>query len=141
VAKYIVGSLEAIPPGSQHRVEAGGRTIAIFNVAGKLYALRDICPHQGAPLSAGIVLGEVRAELPGRYEFSAGRHVRCPWHGWEYDLASGQSYHDPARSRVRAYDVSIEPGADLLNKEREPGPYVAETVPITVESDYVVVEV
>jgi 3-phenylpropionate/trans-cinnamate dioxygenase ferredoxin subunit len=141
LARYVVGSLESMPPGSQHRVEAGGRMIAVFNVNGTFYALRDICPHQGAPLSAGIVLGEVRADRPGRYEFSAGRHVRCPWHGWEYDLESGQSFHDPARSRVRAYDVSVQPGADLLNGTREPGPYVAEKVPITVQGEYVVVEV
>jgi 3-phenylpropionate/trans-cinnamate dioxygenase ferredoxin subunit len=141
LAKYVVGSLESMPPGSQHRVEAGGRMIAVFNVDGNFYALRDICPHQGGPLSAGVVVGEVRADRPGCYEFRPGRHVRCPWHGWEYELESGQSFHDPAHSRVRAYDISVEPGADLLNGTREPGPYVAETVPITVQGEYVVVEV
>ncbi len=139
--RVVVGSLDTMPPGTQHRVEAAGRAIAIFNVAGKLYALRDTCPHQGAPLSAGVVVGEVAAERPGAYEFCSGRHIRCPWHGWEYDLATGQSYHDPAHSRVRAYDVSVEAGAEVMAGALERGPYVAETVPISVDGEYVVVEV
>ena len=66
--------------------------------------------------------------------------VRCPWHGWEYDLATGQSWFDPRESRVRAYDVTVEPGSEICTAtSRQPGPYVAETITISVEDDYVVI--
>jgi hypothetical protein len=61
---------------------------------------------------------------------------RCPWHGWEFDIHTGQSWCDPSKLRVKTYPVSVEPGADLVK-----GPYVAETYPVTVEDDYVLVEV
>ena len=62
--------------------------------------------------------------------------LQCPWHGWEYDLRTGQSWFDPARVLVRKYDVSVEPGQEL-----QKGPYVAETYPVSVEQQYVVVEI
>jgi nitrite reductase/ring-hydroxylating ferredoxin subunit len=140
--RVIVGPVEMIPPGTQRRVAVGGRAIAIFNVAGTLRAVRDVCPHQGAELSAGKVVGSVSASQPGDYEYDATRAlVRCPWHGWEFDLATGQSWCDPLRQRVRPYEVSVEHGEELLpDMERQPGPYVADTIPISVENDYIVVE-
>ena len=86
----------------------------------------------------------------GEFQYSrAGEIVRCPWHGWEYDLRTGQSWFDPARVMVRRYEVSVEPGAQLLTEVKappgmeglEPGPYVAETYPVSVEQEYVLVEV
>jgi nitrite reductase/ring-hydroxylating ferredoxin subunit len=79
--------------------------------------------------------------------------LACPWHGWEYDIATGQSFMGPGRGNVPAlsYDVSVLPGSELAEAKaskvsragpdgRVPGPYVAETVPVSVEQDYVVVE-
>jgi nitrite reductase/ring-hydroxylating ferredoxin subunit len=79
--------------------------------------------------------------------------IACPWHGWEYDLATGQSFMGPGRGNMAAlaYDVSVLPGSELAQGEgsqgiqaradgRIPGPYVAETMPVSVEQDYVVVE-
>jgi 3-phenylpropionate/trans-cinnamate dioxygenase ferredoxin subunit len=82
------------------------------------------------------------ATVPGCYQYDRGRTlVRCPWHGWEFDLATGQSWFDPKRERVRSYPVSIEPGRALLAPpDPRPGPYVAETVRVSVEDDYVVIE-
>jgi 3-phenylpropionate/trans-cinnamate dioxygenase ferredoxin subunit len=140
VAKYVVAPVDALPPGAQQRVELDGRAVAIFNVDGELRALRDVCPHQGAALSAGVVVRSVTAEQPGCYEIDSERVlVRCPWHGWEFDLATGQSWCDPARQRTRPYPVSVEHG-DALIGGTVPGPYVAEAIKISVEDDYVVVE-
>jgi 3-phenylpropionate/trans-cinnamate dioxygenase ferredoxin subunit len=61
--------------------------------------------------------------------------VRCPWHSWEFDIRTGQSWFDPRRVRVRQFPAHVEKGAAL----RE-GPYKAETFPVRVEDDYVVVE-
>jgi 3-phenylpropionate/trans-cinnamate dioxygenase ferredoxin subunit len=143
VPKYVVAPADSLPPGSQRRVEIDGRAIAIFNVGGTFRALRDVCPHQGAELSGGTVVRSVTADQPGAYEVDAKRVlVKCPWHGWEFDLETGQSWCDPARQRTRSYPVSVEAGAALVGDEggQVPGPYVAETITISVEDDYVVVE-
>jgi nitrite reductase/ring-hydroxylating ferredoxin subunit len=145
MARHVVGTLEDFPPDSRRRVEVGRRAIAIFNAGGRIYAVRDVCPHQGAPLSHGVVLGRVLSSAPGEYEYEPDcKYVRCPWHGWEYSLETGESSYDPAHDRVRAYDVTVESGAKLAATHpggRLSGPYVAETVPVSMENDYVVLEV
>jgi 3-phenylpropionate/trans-cinnamate dioxygenase ferredoxin subunit len=144
VAKFVVAAVESFPPGTTKRVEIGGRGIAVFNADGTFYAVRDVCPHQGARLSAGQIVGWIRAKQPGCYQFDTERKfVRCPWHGWEYDLATGQSWYNPRRDRIRAYEVSVESGEKVVADADElvPGPHVVETIAISVENDYVVVDV
>jgi nitrite reductase/ring-hydroxylating ferredoxin subunit len=144
VAKYVVAAVDSFAPGTARHVEVGGRGIAVFNADGTFYAVKDVCPHQGARLSTGQVVGWVRASQPGCYQFDADRKfVRCPWHGWEYDLRTGQSWFNPRRDRVRAYEVSVQSGEAVTADDDEltPGPYVAETIPISIENDYVVVDV
>jgi 3-phenylpropionate/trans-cinnamate dioxygenase ferredoxin subunit len=140
VPKFVVGRSEEMPPGTRRHVEVDGRGVAVFNVEGAFFALRDVCPHQGARLSDGTVLGWVGPAAPGCYEYDPDRKlVRCPWHGWEYELATGKSWYDPSGDRIRSYDVSVEKGTELVG-ERRPGPYTAETIPIAVEDEYVVIE-
>ncbi len=62
--------------------------------------------------------------------------MRCPWHGWEFDIRTGRSWCDPRRLRLMQYAVKVEPGATLAE-----GPYVAETFKVAVEDEYVVIEV
>jgi 3-phenylpropionate/trans-cinnamate dioxygenase ferredoxin subunit len=62
--------------------------------------------------------------------------LRCPWHCWEFDIRTGQSWCDPDSVHARTYAVEVEPGATLAK-----GPFEAETVPVTVEQDYVVITV
>ena len=146
--RFVVGVVSEMPPGTRRRVLVNGRAIAIFNDRGRFYALRDICPHRGAQLSDGTVVGSVTSTAAGCYETDPDRRlVKCPWHGWEFDLATGQSWCDPEHERVRAYDVTVEAGDRLGGSEvqtatmpgRQKGPFVAETIDISVEDDYVVV--
>jgi len=142
----VIGRADSFPPGTRTRVEVDGRAVAVFNEGGRYFALRDSCPHMGAPLSAGTVWGLIRPEGGGCYEFSADRKmVRCPWHGWEYELATGQSWYRPETDRVKAYEVSVEQGSKLVDAEPDanglaPGPYVVETFSISLDDDYVVIE-
>ena len=62
--------------------------------------------------------------------------VKCPWHGWEFDIRTGKSWCDPGSVRVRQYTVVVKPGTELVE-----GRYVAESFPVRVENNYVVVEV
>jgi nitrite reductase/ring-hydroxylating ferredoxin subunit len=138
VAKYVVARADEIVPGGRKLVALGGRKIVIFNLRGAFFALSDRCPHQGGPLSKGHITGQLTSSEPGDYCYSRrGEVLRCPWHSWEYDIRTGKSQCDPARIRARHFNVSVEPGARLL----EEGPYVAETFSVAVENAYLVVTV
>jgi nitrite reductase/ring-hydroxylating ferredoxin subunit len=148
MAKYVVATTDELRPGQRKVVEVAGRSIGLFNVNGEFFALRNRCPHQGGPLCSGRLHGFVESSLPGEYEFSRpGELLRCPWHGWEFDIRTGQSWFDPAKTRVRAYEVSVAPGGALA-ADAPPtegglakGPYVAETYPVSIDREYVLIEV
>jgi nitrite reductase/ring-hydroxylating ferredoxin subunit len=134
--KYVVAAVGEIPPGCRKLVNAAGRDIVIFNLGGQFFALANRCPHRGGSLCHGRVTGLVESDAPGEYRYSRrGEIVRCPWHAWEFDIRTGKSWCDPERVRARNFAVSVEKGAKLIE-----GPYRAETFPVRVEDDYVVVE-
>jgi Ferredoxin subunits of nitrite reductase and ring-hydroxylating dioxygenases len=132
---YVVCKLTDIPLGQSRRVTAGKRDIAIFNVQGNLHAIADRCPHEGGSLCKGIITAFVASDEPGEYRLERhGEMVRCPWHGWEFDILTGKSYCDPTRMKVRSYDVKVAPGETLAE-----GPYQIEIYDVSVKDDYVVV--
>lgn len=137
MARHVVMRAAELPVGESRIVTVRGREIAVFNLAGEFFALINRCPHEGAPLGLGLRIGLSESDRPGCYSHSRpGEIVRCPWHGWEFDIRTGQSWCEPSRLKARAYAASVETGAALVK-----GPYVAESVPVAVEEEYVVVEV
>jgi nitrite reductase/ring-hydroxylating ferredoxin subunit len=139
--RYVVGKVADVPEGGRIIVDVNGRSIGIFNLAGEFFALLNRCPHAGAEMCRGDVVGEVSSERPGDYRFDGSRKfVVCPWHGWEFDLRTGRSYFDPLRTRVRRYEVEVQSGSAVSGTDRTPGPYTAETLEISVEDDYLVVD-
>ena len=148
MTKYVIATVDELPPGTRTIVELGGRTVGVFNIRGEYFALRNRCPHQAGPLCEGKLSGLMQADRPGHYRYSRPDEIlRCPWHGWEFDIRTGQSWVDPAKTRVRRYDVSLTPGVELAEHGEDDfahlvkGPYVAETYPVSVEEHYVVVEI
>ncbi|MCC7372649.1 MAG: Rieske (2Fe-2S) protein [Chloroflexi bacterium] len=158
--RFVVGTVDDIPPGSRKVILVNGREIGVFNVNGEYFAVLNRCPHQGGPLCSGRQTGFLVAPLPGEYQLSRpGEVIRCPWHGWEFDLRTGQSWCEPSKVRVRRYDVSVESGETLVaavpgedgptEAETDPlappglvkGPYKAETFPVSIEQQYIVVDV
>ena len=136
MAKHVVAAVGDIPPGGRKLVEVNGRAVVVFNLGGAFFALNNRCPHKGGSLCAGIVTALVQSDEPGHYDVSRkGEIIRCPWHSWEFDIRTGQSWCDPGKVRTRRYEVSVERGARLVE-----GPYKAETFPVSVEGEYVVVE-
>src|SRR6478735_11490802 len=82
------------PPGSARECVAAGRMVALFNVDGQFYALDGICPHQGGPLGKGRLNGCI---------------ITCPWHGFQFDVTTGQ--HQTSKSLVHpTFPVKIEEG-------------------------------
>ena len=88
-------TLEECPPGSALETVVRGRIVALFNVDGDVYALDGVCPHQGGPLGKGRLHGCI---------------VTCPWHGWQFDVATGQ-HQTSASLRHPRYDVKLDEGA------------------------------
>ena len=109
----MVGEVSDFPVGSHRVVRAGRREIGIFNVAGRLYGLPNICPHQTGPLCEGNrTTGTLvsREENDWRLEWDyEGEIVACPWHGLEYHVPSGRCLAFPEIS-LRRYEVVVENG-------------------------------
>jgi 3-phenylpropionate/trans-cinnamate dioxygenase ferredoxin subunit len=92
----------------------GGREIGVVRdpVDGQLFGVRNRCPHQGGPLCRGTVCDRT-VGMPGRYAVSGRPVLRCPWHGWEFDLETGLCCDDPAL-RVAVYPVLVRDGRVLV---------------------------
>ncbi len=138
MAKHSVCKVSELAPGQRKIVEINGRSIGVFNVRGDFYALRNICPHQAAPLCLGPITGTTLPSQPGEYIWGRdGEIVRCPWHGWEFDITTGKSIFNPHKLRVKSYEVTVEkpePGSDI-NAES------VESFPVTVEEGVVMLHV
>jgi nitrite reductase/ring-hydroxylating ferredoxin subunit len=137
MGRHVVAAVGEIAEGERKLVTLEGREIGVFNVKGEFYALLNKCPHSGAELCRGMVIGLAQSDQPGEYKLTRpGEFLRCPWHGWEFDIRTGQSWFDPKKVRTRAYKTTIAPGAELVK-----GPYVAETFAVRVEENYVVIDI
>lgn len=90
-----VAGVGEINPGEARVVEAAGKSIAVFNVDGRYYAIDNTCPHRGGPLGEGDVDGTV---------------VTCPWHAWRWDVTTGANTNNPA-VKVACYPVTPEAGS------------------------------
>jgi nitrite reductase/ring-hydroxylating ferredoxin subunit len=136
VSRQVVARASEVVPGTAKIVTVKGRDIGIFNIDGSYFPLANRCPHAGGPLCSGRIVPLAMSDGPGHYRLA--RHqefLRCPWHGWEFDIRTGQSWCDPHSTRARQFAVTIESGAELVK-----GPYVAETFTVSVEEDYLVIE-
>ena len=131
-----VAGLQELDEGRVRTVVAGPKSVCLTHYDGRYGALSNRCPHQGGNLSEGILTCLVESAEPGDYRTSRhGEILRCPWHQWEYDIRTGKSWIDPRTVLVRNFPVTVESGARLVE-----GPYVAETFPVSIEDQYVVVE-
>ena len=94
MASIRVARVADVPPGQGLVVQAGAKTLALFNVDGALHAIDNACPHRGGPLGEG--------DLDGRLAV-------CPWHGWRWDVTTGANANNPA-VKVGCFPVSVVDG-------------------------------
>lgn len=113
--RVVVGRVENLPPRSITIVPVGRFGVGVINVGGMFYALTNYCPHRGAPLCRGAVRGiTVAGEQPYAVEYTReGEILTCPWHGWEFDIATGRSLAHPDKS-IRTHRVELKDGIVLL---------------------------
>lgn len=86
-----VAPVAEIESGTSTVVEVDGEQIALFNVDGEFHALSNVCPHQGGPLGQGRIEDDC---------------VYCPWHGWQFDVETGE--HVQGEDTVGTYDLVVE---------------------------------
>jgi nitrite reductase (NADH) small subunit len=114
--RLTVCATDELPPGAKRIVTdpETGVSVGVFNIQGEYFALKNVCPHLGAPLCQGSLHATHR---PGAvFEFRPdlqGRVLRCPWHGWEFDIVTGKALYD-ARSRVATYPVEVTPEGEIV---------------------------
>ena len=102
-----------IPPGGRKLVTAGRIELGVFNVGGEVRAYRNACPHAGAPVCTGRISGTAQPSKVYEYIYgSEGCILRCPWHGWEFDLRTGEHLVDP-EVRLKALPVDAGRGENL----------------------------
>jgi nitrite reductase (NADH) small subunit len=116
--RHAVCSLDEVAPGQLRAAEVDGIAVVVARTpAGEVHVLRDRCAHQGARLSRGRLLQRVDGDRIGAYVLSEDEYVvRCPWHGYEFELETGHCLVDPRRSRVRAYAVIVEDGVIFIER-------------------------
>lgn len=104
-----------LAPGSMIETMVGERPVVVARTgAGRLYAFAGSCLHHGAPLVHGRLLTGIEGDSTGEYRLSAGRDlVKCPWHGYEYDLSSGAALFD-GRRRLRLFRAREHDGRIVI---------------------------
>jgi 3-phenylpropionate/trans-cinnamate dioxygenase ferredoxin subunit len=122
--KHPVGAVDEFEPGKFRFVEIGKRSIGVVKTGDDFYAVLNICPHELAPVCAGTLTGTMLPSDPGEVEYGLeGRILRCPWHGYEFDLADGgRTVFTNFKARVRLYPVSIEDGQVMVELRERPSP-------------------
>lgn len=125
-------------PGGRRiiRVQELG-SIGVFNVHGSFYALKNRCPHQGAPLCEGPISGTTvhiqrSGEMPRAEWVRDGEILRCPWHAWEFDIRTGKALCDDPW-RVAAYKVAL--GGTAEDRDVAPGEAAVEVASFPVAEE------
>lgn len=114
MAEHVVASTAEIPDRGRKVVMLEGRSIGVFNIGGRFFAIRNNCAHQGGPVCDGKLFPRHLARVePDRKVTEYLDHdnpvLCCPWHGWEYDIESGVCLADKTR-RVAVYPVRVRDG-------------------------------
>jgi nitrite reductase/ring-hydroxylating ferredoxin subunit len=120
--------VDELPPGRRLLIEADRLQIVITNVDGRLYAFRNVCPHQGAPLMCGPITGTMVASVPHQYEYGCDNEiVRCPLHGWEFHMATGKSVAQRDTVSIKTYPVETNAEHILIQLPRQPESFAVHT--------------
>lgn len=110
--KHLACKTNEVSPGQQKIVNIGRFSIGIFNIDDQYHAMLNVCPHQGAALCEGPVCGTTQETDKAEFVYcKENALVRCAWHGWEFDIKSGEALFDPSL-KARTYFVSVE-GEDI----------------------------
>ena len=119
MAEVFVGKASELKDGDRRIVKTARGEVGLFVEDGTYHAYSNLCPHQGGPACEGILINKVEDVIASdrTYQgqtFSDTRHFVCPWHGWEYDLTTGECAGDK-RIKLKKFDV-VKKGDDIFVK-------------------------
>jgi 3-phenylpropionate/trans-cinnamate dioxygenase ferredoxin component len=95
--------LDQLPPGDHRVVEVDGVQVAVFNLAGVLYAIEDVCTHDGGVLTGGPIEGD---------------QIVCPRHGARFCIRTGEALSPPAYEPAASFPVRVEDGMIQVRDDR-----------------------
>jgi nitrite reductase/ring-hydroxylating ferredoxin subunit len=101
-AYVTVAKLSDVPPGQIHFVDTEAERVVLCNVDGRIYAVEDVCTHDGGPLEEG---------------FLEGCAIECPRHGAQFDVRTGEVLRPPAYLPIRTFPVRMEDDHILVEFE------------------------
>lgn len=113
MSDHVVAEADEVDEGGRLVIELEGREVGIFKLDGELHAYTSWCAHQSGPICEGIIGGTVEATFDRNTQTTTrrwtreGHLIRCPWHGWEYDLKSGECLSNPD-VRLPKHDIRVE---------------------------------
>ena len=111
-----IGEASAFVAGQFRIVDVNGREIGVTRLpTGELRAVRNVCPHKGAPVCLGTIGGTWPPCEPGEMKYERdGEVLVCPWHGFEFDLNTGRELYQPEGTKLLMFPVSEQDGRVLV---------------------------
>ena len=112
-----VGPDDMLPIGGIRKCAHDNRQFVLVRIGdGTYHAVRNICPHQGVDLGEGVLVGHNEPGEVGSHDYvETYSTIRCPRHGYGFDVTTGCSWFDPERIRIKAYDVRVADGRVLVD--------------------------
>jgi nitrite reductase/ring-hydroxylating ferredoxin subunit len=119
--RHVLCRDDELQPNEMRCFPLGDRTVIVCRSDnGAYFAIANRCPHQGAQLCAGSMGGTTLQSQPGQYLYGReGEILRCPWHGFEFDVTTGLSLHGEPKLRVKSYRTIVENGAVTIVRDQE----------------------
>jgi nitrite reductase/ring-hydroxylating ferredoxin subunit len=114
----VIGKAANFPDPGRRVIDADGAEVGIFCVNGRFTAFENVCPHMGGPVCQGKIIARVEERIAEDktslgFAFSRDRtNVACPWHGYEFDIATGEHQGNP-RMKLRPVKIEVVDG-DLV---------------------------
>lgn len=111
-AEAHVGALTTFDVGVMRIVEVGRRQIGFLrNKDDVVHAVLNICPHKAAPVCKGRIGGTMLPSAPGELIYAKdGNVLKCPWHGYEFDIETGESLFGIMRGKLRKFPTEVRDG-------------------------------
>jgi nitrite reductase (NADH) small subunit len=107
--QMLVGRIDDFTVGEFKLVQIRNREIGVYRgTDGRWFGVRNLCPHRGAPLCAGIVGGTFLPSDPDEFIYGMeGEVLRCPWHFMEFSLITGESLFGASRLHINVHSVEL----------------------------------
>lgn len=109
----LAGKTGDFDEGRRQVLDIGGREVVVFRAKDRYYALSNTCAHSGGPVGEGVLIPKVETivhedgTIAGETFSENCLHLVCPWHGWEYDIDTGEAAGD-RRYKLRTYETRVE---------------------------------